>query len=124
MAVSLDALASRLYPHSSAAATLKGGCGAVPVPDAILDTSRDTGTRHFTATLCRVGCRPCARYAAHDRRRNEHSLDESSFASLDDLLCIARGCAMREFRGANQDRRGAAVLGRRRVVRPAGQARA
>src|SRR3954462_7778739 len=96
-------------------------------PGAILDTSRDTGTRHFTATLCRVGCRPCARYAAHDRRRNagdERSLDESSFASLDDLLCIARGCAMREFRGADQDRRGAAVLGRRRVVRPAGQARA
>src|SRR6476469_510708 len=90
MAVSLDALASRLYPHSSAAATLKGGCGAVPVRDAILDTSRDTGTRHFTATLCRVGCRPCARYAAHDRRRNagdERSLDESAFASL--TICCA-----------------------------------
>src|SRR4029077_17279072 len=46
--------------------------------------SRDTGTRHFTATLCRVGCWPCARNAAHDRRRNagyERSLDESSFAS-------------------------------------------
>src|SRR6478609_2800661 len=52
--------------------------------------SRDSGTRHFTATLFRVGSRPCARYAAHDRRRNagdERSLDESSFASL--TICCA-----------------------------------